>query len=598
MASSHLSIHDGALIPDQSGRLVLQRAGQTLGWLTLGPGISWSPDADGWCLQAPAGSRFSVALLPEHRWYGQGEFVHQAYPLDQLQYGPEPLLTWDNGPTGLNCIQESFWLSSCGLGVLVEKLSQSIRAGMNSGAHYDGDSHWQSVFEVSHDCKPPLAANPQARELVLEFAAATELRLLLANDAPAVFALASAVWGRPAATPPAALLAEPVWTTWAKYKTAIDQNTVLEFARLIRAHGYPGATLEIDDRWQCQYGDNAFDATRFSDPAAMVRQLAELGFQATAWTTPFFSPESANTAEALAAGYMVANAEGEPALVRWWQGEAYLLDLSNPAARDWWARKLQDLQQSTGLAGYKFDAGEANFVPEHAQTHLPMERSVYSQLWAAFAAEYFPYGEARCGWRGQRNPILYRQWDKFSIWGLNNGLASVLSGALNLGLVGYPFILPDIIGGNAYGNDVSPELMVRWTQACAPMLAMQFSIPPWDLGAEVDAICRRYAQLHLELGPRRLAAAQQAVENGSPVVRPLFWVAPLDSQTHAIGDQYLLGDDLLVAPVLQEGARSRDVYLPAGRWRDWWSGVEYEGERWLRDFAAPLDVLPLFARVG
>ena len=140
--------------------------------------------------------------------------------------------------------------------------------------------------------------------------------------------------------------------------------------------------------------------------------------------------------------------------------------------------------------------------------------------------------------------------------------------------------------------------MVRWTQACAPMLAIQFSIPPWELGEEADAICRRYAQLHVELLPRRLAAACQAVASGAPVVRPLFWCAPGDPETYAIADQYLLGDDLLVAPVLVDGARARDVYLPAGRWREWESGTCHDGGRWLRGVAAPLATLPLFERLG
>jgi alpha-glucosidase (family GH31 glycosyl hydrolase) len=589
-----------SLLKTADGRLALQRNGRTLAWFAIDArhAVEAIPDATGWRLDLPAGARLTVSLSPMQHWYGQGEFVHQAYPLDRLQYGPEPLMTWDNGPNGLSCIQESFWLASCGFCVLVEEISEGIRAGMNPPAVNANASGWRPVFETGQELKPLLAGNPDARELVLEFSADTTLRLLAAADAPSALALASVAFGKPTATPPEALLAEPIWTTWAKYKTAIDQHTVLAFARSIREHDYPGCTLEIDDRWQRDYGDSAFDPARFPDPAAMVRALADLGFKVTAWTTPFFSEASANAIEARAAGYLVRDAAGAPACVHWWQGDAYLLDVSSPAARAWWADKLTMLQRETGLAGYKFDAGEANFVPADARMHRRVERSEYSQLWAAFAAEHFPYGEARCGWRGQRNNILYRQWDKFSVWGLDNGLTSVLSGALNLGLSGYPFILPDIIGGNAYGNSVSAELMIRWTQACAPMLAMQFSIPPWDLGAEADAICHRYARLHVELLPRRLAAARQALASGAPVVRPLFWCAPHDAETYAIGDQYLLGDDLLVAPVLTEGMLIRDIYLPEGCWRDWWSGAEFAGGRWLRGFAAPLALLPLFEKTG
>jgi len=154
-----------------------------------------------------------------------------------------------------------------------------------------------------------------------------------------------------------------------------------------------------------------------------------------------------------------------------------------------------------------------------------------------------------------------------------------------------------MVGGNAYGNTVSPELMIRWTQACAPMLAIQFSIPPWELGESVDAICRRYAELHVALAPRRLAAARQATVDGTPPIRPMIWAAPDRAEAAGIADQYLLGDDLLVAPVLLEGQFARDIWLPPGRWRDYWRNAEFAGG-WLRDYPAPLDVLPMFLRLA
>ncbi|MCX9155413.1 glycoside hydrolase family 31 protein [Niveibacterium sp. 24ML] len=551
--------------------------------------------AEGWQLHMPAGAGCWIDLPPAARWYGQGSFVRQAFPLDCLSLDPAPLMSWDNGPAGHGCIQEALWLGSNGIALVTERLSETLSAGINPSGRSSAGA-WVSVFEAK-GAQPPLAAEPQARRLVLRASRDTSLRLICAADLPAAYRAALSVIGHPVAIPPEPLLAAPIWTTWAKYKADIDASRVLEFARAVRAHGYPGATLEIDDRWQSAYGATDFDPQRFPDPAALVATLRELGFATTLWITPFLADGAANTAEAQALGHLVRHPDGTPYRVRWWQGEAALLDLTNPAARDWWADKLRSLQHATGIAGYKFDAGEANFLPADAVTHTPIERSEYSRLWAEFAAEHFPYGEARCGWRGQRNAILYRQWDKFSTWGEDNGLASVVTQALALGLVGYPFVLPDMVGGNAYGNTVSPELMIRWTQACAPMLAIQFSIPPWELGAEVDAICRRYTELHVALAPRRIAAARQATVDGTPPIRPMIWAAPERAEAAGIADQYLLGEDLLVAPVLAEGLRARDIWLPPGQWRDYWGGAVYPGG-WLTAWPAALDVLPLFVRVG
>ncbi len=96
--------------------------------------------------------------------------------------------------------------------------------------------------------------------------------------------------------------------------------------------------------------------------------------------------------------------------------------------------------------------------------------------------------------------------------------------------------------------------------------------------------------------PAMIAAARQAVETGQPVIRPVFWAAPDDPETWPIKDAYLMGDNYLVAPVVTQGATTRDVYLPAGHWRDYWSGAVLEAG-WHRNYPAPLDTLPLFVRL-
>ena len=550
---------------------------------------------DGWMLRLPAGTGCWIDLPEAEHWYGQGSFVRQGFPLDRLSLDATPMMTWDNGPAGLSCIQEALWLTSNGLAVLVADASEDLLVGINPVSQA-GAGTWVSVFDQGQAARPAPCADPAARRLFLGARTALTIKLVFQPDLPAAFRAILPELGHPRATPPPAMLAEPIWTTWAQFKDEIAQDKVLAFARAIRAHGYPGCTLEIDDRWQTAYGDLEFDPARFPDPAELVEELRELGFATTLWITPFLSEGAADTEFAKRMGYLVLGPDGAPCAVPWWRGEAYLLDLTQPEVRDWWAARMESLQRTTGIKGYKFDAGEANFLPPGATTCHPIQRSAYSTLWAAFAATRFPYGEVRCGWHGQANPILHRQWDKFSTWGEDNGLASVITGALALGLVGYPFVLPDMVGGNAYGNNVSPELMVRWTQACAPMLAIQFSIPPWGLGEETSRLCRRYADLHVELGKRRLEAARRTILDGTPPIRAMVWVAPDQPEARTIGDQYLLGDDLLVAPVLLEGQRERDVWLPPGHWRDFWTGA-IQAPGWLRGFPAPLDTLPLFERL-
>jgi alpha-glucosidase (family GH31 glycosyl hydrolase) len=156
-----------------------------------------------------------------------------------------------------------------------------------------------------------------------------------------------------------------------------------------------------------------------------------------------------------------------------------------------------------------------------------------------------------------------------------------------------------MIGGNQYDNDrADKELLIRWAQASALMPLIQFSIGPWHFDEQTVTAARKASQLHLRFAPLIIQLARQAPKTGEPILAPLWYQSPKDPSTHDITDQFMLGDDLLVAPVVQKGATVRDVYLPAGKWRDLENGKIVEGGAWLRKHPAPLEVLPVFVRQG
>jgi len=529
-------------------------------------------------------------------WYGQGELINQVWPLNQMSQWEAPFMTWDNGPTGLGDILSPAWITSTGVALLVPKATEALHVGFNAPPSTLAAPEWR--LNVPQPIRPLNAVDGANGLLTLrDTETPLSYALLVGLDAPSAYRRYVQRVGKPSRIPPEPLVRAPIWTTWARYKMAINAQTVRDFALDIRKHGFPGGTLEIDDKWQREYGDTDFDPDRFPDAAAMVQQLNELGFAVTIWVMPFIVAASANANEAIVNNFLVNREDGTPYEIMWWQGPGYLLDVTNPYALEWFAGKLAALQKNTGLAGFKFDAGEGNYLPEDAVTFRTITRSEYSTLWVEFAAARFPYCEVRCGWNSQRNAVLFRQWDKVSTWGLDNGLASVITSALALSMCGYPFVLPDMIGGNAYnGVTADRELLIRWTQASALMLAIQFSLAPWDYDAETVEICRKYAQLHTDLADDRLFFARQATQTGDPMIRPLFWHNPREMETYTISDEYMLGDKYVVAPVVTQGATTRDVYLPAGKWRDYWSGHIYDGGQWLKDYPAPLDTLPLFVR--
>jgi alpha-glucosidase (family GH31 glycosyl hydrolase) len=249
--------------------------------------------------------------------------------------------------------------------------------------------------------------------------------------------------------------------------------------------------------------------------------------------------------------------------------------------------------------GYKLDAGDAEYFQPEFVTFGGITPNRYTDLWAGLG-RHFEINELRVSWLAQPWGLVQRLRDKSSSWSIEDGLASIVPHGLTESILGYPYFCPDIIGGGLdssflkQGYKMDEELFVRWTEASALMPMMQFSYAPWRLTSKSEAIVKKYALLHKELGDYIWQLALRAREDGTPIVRPLFFRNPEDERTYGIRDEFLLGDRFLVAPVLVKGAAARDVYLPAGLWKDFWSGKLYRGGRAVESYPAPLETLPVF----
>ena len=260
-------------------------------------------------------------------------------------------------------------------------------------------------------------------------------------------------------------------------------------------------------------------------------------------------------------------------------------------------------RRETGIESFKFDAGEHNWLPSsflldpaYPVTSWP---AVFSTAYVSTVAQFGGLVEVRTGRRTQHLPIFVRMLDKFSSWGYDNGLKSMVTTLLQFGMVGYVFVLPDMIGGNGYGGPPSRELYIRWLQVNVFMPAMQISYVPWLYDQEVVEHSLNMTRLHAQYSPLILALARDSQHSGVPINRPVWWLDPTDQTALGLDDQFLLGENLLVAPVLSEAQRSRDVYLPAGLWADGNSpGSDHiEGPTWIYQYEAGLFKLPYFIRL-
>ncbi len=405
--------------------------------------------------------------------------------------------------------------------------------------------------------------------------------------------------GWPHATPPADYFKLPIYTTWVEYKTDVSQRKVLEFAHAIHDHKLPCGVIEIDDKWESRYGDMQFDKSKFPDPKAMNDELHKLGYRVTLWVHPFVNLDSAAYADERNHSLLLHDANGRPGLARWWNGDTAVWDFSNPKTAAEFRGRLARLQETYGFDGFKFDGGDANLVPRDLHSHGNISALDYPDIYNREAAAHFPWEETRVGVYSQPLGVVQRLIDKQSRWGLENGLAAIIPEAITVSMRGFPYVMPDMVGGNQYDGDVATkEMLIRWAQASALMPLLQFSIGPWHFDEEATRLAREASELHSKFAPYIVALAQAAPKTGQPILRPIWYNEPADEKALSITDQFMVGTDILVAPVMNQGATSRNVYLPAGRWRDAKTGKVLAGGQWLNNYPAPLDTLPLFLREG
>ena len=418
---------------------------------------------------------------------------------------------------------------------------------------------------------------------------------------------------KPKNTPSEQLIRGPIWSTWARYKLYINQSKALEFVEEILAHNMSISQLEIDDDWTPHYGDFTFNLTKFPDPAGMVNELLSKGIPITLWMHPFVNNDADNFKTLSEKGYLVRNFNdsSEPALVDWWNGnDSGIIDFTNPEAVDWYLKQTQNLKAEFNVTSFKFDGGESTNLPKKYRLHDTLASPSY------FTTKYVDAScradltarrqEVRVGFRSQDCHAMVRMIDRSSDWSHELGLLSLIPTALSYGLAGYPFILPDMIGGNAYNasnvrQTVLPEreLYIRWLQVTLFMPTLQFSVAPWDYKnySDTTEIVLKMLKLRERYLDDILALMEHAKVTGEPMVRPLWWTDPLDEAALVCESQFLLGNNLLVAPVLEKGARRRDIYLPQGLWNDQLRGGTISGKKWLRGYLAELDQLPHFTRV-
>jgi alpha-D-xyloside xylohydrolase len=447
-----------------------------------------------------------------------------------------------------------------------------------------------------------------------------------AGDAPAdIVERYCEVTGKPPLLPG---WASGFWQSRLRYAT---QSELLEVAREYRRRGLPLAAIVIDYLHWSKQGEWRFDPVAWPDPKAMVSELEELGVHVVVSVWPTVNPDSANYEEMDRRGLLVQNEAGVPVHVGFVdtgsEGVKYVryYDATNPEARDYVWQRIRDGYYRHGVKAWWLDAcePERHFMSSDNLRYFggpgiecgnsyPMHhaRAFFDGMGAEGESEVLSL--CRSAWAGsQRYGAAVWSGDVSSTF---EALRVQVPAGMNIGMSGIPWWTTDIGGFMGGQRDSSHfrELLVRWFQfgVFCPLTRLHGvrDVPAnrrddenggpnevWSFGDAVYGLLKEQLFMRERLRPYVMAQMLVAHERGASLMRPLFWDFPTDGASWAVEDQFMFGPDVLVAPVVEYGVRTRQVYLPPDEWKDAYTGEKHQGGRSI-EAAAPLGRIPVFLR--
>ena len=396
---------------------------------------------------------------------------------------------------------------------------------------------------------------------------------------------------------------------------SVSPDKVQEIATKLRENDLPCDVIHFDIDYMDGYRVFTWNKEKFTDPQAFVSRLRDQGFRVMPIIDPGVKQDKKYKIykEGIKKGYFVKNPDGTVYVNKVWPGDAVFPDFGREEVQQWWADNCKYLVD-TGTAGIWDDMNEpASFegeIPDnivfsdgkYPSTHKKLH-NVYGHNMAKATynglkkySHKRPYVITRAAYAGTQKYSTVWTGDNQSLW---PHLQMMIPQLCNLGMSGFTFAGTDIGG---FGADATAEMLTRWIEAAlfSPLYRNHASMgtraqEPWVFGEPTLSIYRKYLKLRYRFIPFLYDLCYKETKDGLGIMRPLVLNYDQDPAVRTMNDEYMVGDELLVAPVVQEGQNTRAVYLPAGEWIDFWNGVEYAGRRSIL-VEAPIDKLPLFVK--
>ena len=401
----------------------------------------------------------------------------------------------------------------------------------------------------------------------------------------------------------------PMLNTWVELNYNQNEKDILAYAKSFKDNGLAdGGIFQIDCFWHTDsFGLWKFHGDRFDDPKGMVKKLNAMGFHVILWYAPFVTMDQMPYRYLRQGNGILKDArliacakvyQGLP--IQWWDGYSAVYDPTSPFGRDWNLKTMNRIMDEYGVEGFFFDGGGPHEYPPGDYIAYDNAAQPYD-LCRAFQmmATEVPLGQCREAWKMGGLPLMQTLRDKAPKW---SEMRRCITDMIAAGQLGYPFTVADLIGGGTCGNsgtgvrglDWQSELFIRHMQIECLSPIMMFSGSPWRLfDAKTQEIVRRTLKLRDRFAPRFLKLAEETGRTGIPMLRSMDFEVP-GRGYELVLDQFMMGDDLLVAPVVEGGVKTRKVVIPEGTWKGD-DGRVIVGPTTI-EVETPLERLPYFER--
>ncbi|CAG2242448.1 unnamed protein product [Mytilus edulis] len=537
-------------------------------------------------------------LRGPHHWFGGSLLSSQYIPLQYAEVPMQPYITNDilfkskvekDRTNVFGNVVERFWINSNGVGIVVDS-SVPLHVSLNESG--------SSLLCFKGDYNESPFPNPNNEPPFLKYTICKEDNVKKMRDF-----FQRTHFEKPQGIPDLSVMQKVTWSTKAKYKSGLNQNVVLKYSSNITKIDNRKTNFEIYEPYSSAYGNFDFRSDFFSNSAQMVGILKQTHSDVSAVLTPFVSVDNNTRNFAQNSALFIHDKGGKaPTLTGWYGGLVGILDFSNPKTQEWYKQNLEDMKSNFNLKNFTFHGCETNFIPSSHKSHQFLKNPC--TFIQTFVSNVIKYGcQVTCGHKTQKFPVYIHLSSRDSTWSHYNGLNSIIPAVLTLGILGYPYVIPDVIGGNGFKGDnfnetllPDRELYIRWLQVATYLPVMKFSIPPWDYDDEMVTLTKTMLEKRESILPLLEKAAREAEHYGAPIIRPLWWVSPTDQDALAVGNQFLVGETLLVAPVLLPGTTEIDIYLPEGTWHDEINDKDWDGRQWLKSYKVELHQIATFTQ--